>query len=66
MPVALRYIYEWWGELHQARRMGAHGLDPITYQDVDAWARLTDRMPEPHEVHALMRLDRAMIHPGDD
>lgn len=46
--------------------MGAHGPAPITYQDVDAWARLMDRQPEPYEVDALMKLDSAMRNPGDD
>lgn len=65
MPESLRYIWVWWGELQNARRVGPHGLDPITYVDVQAWARLMDRRPTSYEVDALMRLDRAMLTAGD-
>lgn len=58
-PDALAYLHEWFVELSAARGEGVHGPAAITYQDIDAWARLMDRQPEPHEVAALTELDRA-------
>ena len=66
LPGTLHYLWGWWAELNGTRRVGQWGLEGITYQDIDAWARLTDRRPEPHEVQALIALDRAVLHPGDD
>jgi hypothetical protein len=36
-----------------------HGIAAITYPLIDAWARLTDRDPEPFDVELLLRLDVA-------
>lgn len=38
------------------------GLEPISYQELDAWSRLTDKHPEPYEVDALMKLDAVVRH----
>ena len=37
------------------------GPNPLTYQEVQAWARLTQRHPSPDEVRLLMRLDDRML-----
>lgn len=58
-PDVLAYLHDWFRELSAARGEGMHGPAPITHQGIDAWARLTDRQPEPHEVHALLTLDAA-------
>lgn len=63
MPESLRYLWVWWSELAGVRRMGAHGLDPIGFVDIDAWARLTGRRPQPHEVQGILRVDKAMLNP---
>ena len=66
MPQALEYLWEWFLELNASRSVGMHGLAAITYQDIDAWARLTGREPDPLEVQALMQLDTAWRFPGDE
>jgi hypothetical protein len=38
---------------------------PITYTDMDAWARLTGRSPEPDEVDALLWVTSVMAFPPD-
>lgn len=62
-PEVLRYLWEWFTELERARSVGPHGVNPMSYQDIDAWARLLRRPVLPHEVSALMRLDLVMRHP---
>lgn len=42
-----------------------HGAEGLSYADIDAWARLTGRAPEPCEVEALFQLDVAMRFPRD-
>lgn len=59
MPDALRYLHTWFEELSRSRTVGMNGPDPITYPLVDAWSRLTDRRPDPHEIEALFILDAA-------
>lgn len=63
IPEALAYLWDWLFELDAARGVTMDGLAPLTYQDLDAWARLTDRHPEPHEVRALLYLDSVLRHP---
>lgn len=56
-PDALSYLYQWFSELSRTRGASMAGIAPITYQDVAAWAGLTDNRPLPHEVDAIMALD---------
>lgn len=56
-PVALQYLLQWAGELIGRSGVGFDGLNPLTYDTVAHWARLTGRDPAPHEVHALFLLD---------
>lgn len=65
-PAGLEVLWTWFNELRATRSVGMGGLEPLTYREVDAWARLTDRRPKPHEVQALMRLDLATRHVTDD
>jgi hypothetical protein len=59
-PKDLVYLLNWWRELSWG--LGEH----VTWLDVDAWARLTDRRPHPFEVRALMELARAHRNPGEE
>ncbi len=65
-PDALTYLYGWLLELDSARDVGMNGLKPFTYQQIDAWSRMTDRHPEPHEVAALLYLGRVFLYPPPD
>ena len=59
----LEYLYDWAMELDRARSFGVNGAEPITYQALESWARLTGRTPAPHEVAALMLVDRVLLFP---
>ncbi len=53
MPVAMEYLWEWHREQRPSGAMG----EGVTYEDIEAWARLMDHNPEPHEVRVLLMLD---------
>jgi len=61
LPLLLEYIWANFGELTARRGAGMAGPNPLTYQEVQAWARLTQRHPSPDEVRLLMRLDDRML-----
>lgn len=66
IPDAVAYLWGWYAELAAGRGEGLAGAAPITYADIEAWARLLDRRPSPHEVSALLELDRAVRHPAPE
>lgn len=52
-------------ELHGRSGVGMSGMNPLTWECLDAWARRTDTLVYPHEAKALMTLDAIMCFPGD-
>lgn len=62
-PPRLAYLYRWFLDLDSTRQTGVNGPEGFTYPMIDAWARLMDERPLPHEVSALMALDRAIRFP---
>ena len=59
VPEELEYLWVWHAELTRTREMGTYGPKALSYAEIDAFARLTDRNVEPHEVDALLQLDLA-------
>jgi len=65
-------VFEWWTELHRQRGAHGFGLNPISWVDVDAWLRVTQRRVSPHDLdlillgdaHYLLGLDKGL--PEDD
>jgi len=57
LPPALAHVWAWFCELSGARGAGMYSLAPITFQDIEAWARLTGHRPSPAEVGLLRQLD---------
>lgn len=53
------YLWRWFREIDARRRGG-----PISYAEIDAWARLTGRRPTRWEVDAITRIDDAVQHVG--
>jgi hypothetical protein len=49
-----RHIWKWWLELNIARQSGI----PISYQEIEAWARLTNREPTAFEVKAIYAIEQ--------
>ena len=58
MPRQAQHVWEWFLELNAARTGNGFGPNPITFQELKAWADLTGRNPKPMEVHWLKTLDR--------
>lgn len=50
MPEGMEYLVGLFWEL---KRTG----DPMTWQELDAWARVMDHQLEPEEARVLMRMD---------
>lgn len=65
-PPEMDYLLSWYLELSRARTFGQFGPNPVTYHDIDAWARLTNRSLTPEEVNALLTLDGYALHPPED
>ena len=58
LPEEIAYLWEWFRELDGARGSNGFGPMPVSYAELDAWARLTGRHTLPWEVRWLMLLDR--------
>ena len=56
-PGVLAYLWQWFLELHGHRGVGPMGPAPLTWLDLDAWARRMRRDPAPWEFDVLSRLD---------
>lgn len=56
-PQALAYLDEWHSEWSAGRGDAPNGLAPMTWSDVESWARQTGKVLEPYEVTALVQLD---------
>src|SRR4051812_41133275 len=57
VPEPVEYLWSWFLELDRTRGYGMNGPEPLTYQAIEAWARLTDRAPTPGEVETLLQMD---------
>jgi len=61
IPVELAYLFAWFTELSAARGSGGFGANPISYAEIDAWARLTGTAPTPFEISVIRLLDGALL-----
>jgi hypothetical protein len=59
-PDELEYLWGWALELHGRSGVSMAGLNPLTFQTIEAWARLTGRSLLPQEVEGLILLDSAL------
>jgi hypothetical protein len=58
LPAWGEHLWAAWLDLHQGRRVGFNGPEPLAWSDLDAWSRLTSAELRPDEAHLLMRIDR--------
>src|SRR5262245_33766838 len=58
-PKSLEYLDALHMRLSAGRSEGQHGIAPLTWRDVESWARQTDERLRPHEVEALVAIDNA-------
>jgi hypothetical protein len=61
VPAALQHVWEWFGELSSSRSGNGGGPNPLSFVEIEAWARLTGRLPAPREVQAIMALDMELF-----
>lgn len=61
LPEVLASVWEDFHELAARRTGGPAGPNPLSHQEVLAWALLTERDPTPWEVRLLLLLDDAML-----
>ena len=55
----------WFLELAGRRTYSDGAPNPIGFQDIESWARLTGRRPSPWHVAALVRMDSEWIAKAD-
>lgn len=60
MPPGAEVGWELFWALHETRGMAMTGLLPITYSEMDAFQRLTQRRMTPLEVALVREADRAL------
>jgi hypothetical protein len=61
-PEQVEHLVLWIHQLHGRSGVGMGGLAPLSYSEVEAWARLMDiKDLDPLEVEALVILDSAML-----
>ena len=59
-PVEVAHLWGWFWTLAARRTSGGMGApNPITFSEIDAWARLMGVTPRPWEVVVLARMDDA-------
>ncbi len=51
-------VWAWFNELSEARGSNGFGPQSLGYQDIHAWAVLTERSVRPSDVRAILALDR--------
>jgi hypothetical protein len=61
LPLQAEHIWRWFCELDASRQSGGFGPSPITYQDIDAYRRLTGEVMQAWEVRAIRAVDDAVL-----
>ncbi len=62
VPEAGRLLWQWFLDLHETRSFGMNGPNPITFAEIEAFARLMRWPIEPHHVSLILAMDRAWIN----
>lgn len=61
VPEPCRMLWGWFADLTATRTWHAHGPNPITYCEIEAYARLNGIPIRPQDVAAIRRLDAAWL-----
>lgn len=64
-PLAGQHLWDWFWQLDAARGGGMSGPLPLTFPDIQAWAKLLRLDVEPWEVVALRAMDNARLDETD-
>jgi hypothetical protein len=65
-PDDLAYLWDWAIALHGRSGVGMMGLLPLTYSTIRDWAGFEDVEVRPHEVQALLIIDRTLLYPSEE
>jgi hypothetical protein len=66
IPDALVYLWNWFCELDAARGGSGFGINPLSYNEIKAWATLMGVQPAPWEVAAIKRIDSVRIRVANE
>lgn len=61
VPPGAALIFEWFMDLHIARSWHANGPNPISYQEINAYAQLGRWNLAPHHISLLRAMDATFI-----
>lgn len=59
IPIAAEHVWTWFWELSAQRRSGFGGAEPLSWDEIAAWMRLTQTQVIPEEVSMLTAMDLA-------
>jgi hypothetical protein len=60
-PELLEYVWTAFLLLNRTRGQGSNGPLPVSYQEIDAWQRMTQNIILPWEVEAVKTLDAVYL-----
>lgn len=61
IPEAALRSWEYWLDLSSGRTVNGFGAAPLSWLDIDAWARMTDTHPTHTELALIRTIDRAFL-----
>jgi hypothetical protein len=61
MPTLVKYLWDYFLELHNRRTNYGWGHVPLSFAEIDAWERKTRRSLDPWELEALLEIDAAYL-----
>lgn len=64
-PYSVSYLRDYAREIHGRSGIGEHGFAPATFEAIWRWSQFRGVRLAWHEVEALMRIDSAMLFPGE-
>ena len=61
IPECLDYVWQWFIELNRTRSSNGFSMNPISYSEIDSWARVTGTPINPFEVQLIKDLDTLFL-----
>lgn len=61
IPAAGEHLWQWFWEIGSGRGPGGFGPEALSYQEIDAWTRLTGWNLTSWEVSAIKMMDQAYL-----
>ena len=58
LPEAGRHVWNWYNDMARTRQIGM-GVNPISYQEIQAWSTLTGRRLRGWELETILAIDGA-------